>query len=111
MRTELQQRWIEALRSGEFQQVTGVLATDETTTYFDQHGFCCLGVAAHLINPKMTGEELIDFNVAEGPSWYPPLLKELGLMDHQETDCVSANDVEGKTFPQIADMIEEWFPA
>jgi hypothetical protein len=48
MNPEIKARWVAALRSGEYQQTTGNLRTE--------NGFCCLGVLCDL-HSKATGIE------------------------------------------------------
>jgi hypothetical protein len=42
--TDLQEKWLQALESGEWKQADGVL--------FDGEGYCCLGVACRLVDDK-----------------------------------------------------------
>ena len=44
MNEEIKRRWVEALRSGEYQQTT--------ETLHDVHGYCCLGVLCDLVDPS-----------------------------------------------------------
>jgi hypothetical protein len=49
-------KWLEALRSGEYQQSTSELVTidkSEIEPTVDATGFCCLGVAGHLCGYKL----------------------------------------------------------
>lgn len=53
MYAQLKQRWIEALRSGDYEQGKGYLRVGE----YDQFGneryrYCCLGVLCNLIRPE-----------------------------------------------------------
>ena len=47
MKSEIKKLWVEALRSGEYQQCKGVL--------HDSNGYCCLGVLTELYR-KTTGD-------------------------------------------------------
>lgn len=92
-------KWLEALRSGEYQQCQNQLKSDD--------GYCCIGVAAviagygidstndRIIRP---GQNPLD---AKGYS----ALEDFGLCDR--TKCIHMNDTKGKSFLEIADFIEE----
>jgi hypothetical protein len=84
MDAQLKAKWVKALRSGEYEQTKHELECDGA--------FCCLGVLC-----KVGGIDLDDVNVAyhllEGITGdYGPL--------------VGLNDVDGKSFNEIADYIE-----
>lgn len=92
------QKWIEALRSGKYIQTRGTLKSSE--------GYCCLGVFLSAVEgeePPVCHEEdgITDTGPAEMYSKCRKLLPE-GLV----SKGISMND-EGKTFLEIADMIEE----
>lgn len=81
-------RWVKALRSGEFKQARQRLRSTET-------GFCCMGVALHLIDPN---------------GWRPPRGVQ-GSMDWRGCDAAeigtslrTALQIEGDTARQLADM-------
>lgn len=114
LREELRAEWVKALRSGEFQQCQGQLSSGG--------GFCCLGVAAELVHrrfPEVLPVAALSSEDGElewrdyGPETYclPPVAQAaLGLLD----DCgdfgdgrslANLND-QGKTFSEIADVIE-----
>lgn len=106
-----QQKWVDALRSGEYNQTTGTLQ--------DDYGYCCLGVACKVAldngvnvntdedNGNISGDELSDQKDVK--SW-------LGLYDNQgrfETTpkqlyLTTLNDIEGLDFNEIADYIEKY---
>lgn len=85
----LREKWIAALRSGEYVQTNGVLRNA-------QNGFCCLGVCADLIGEA--GWE-------RHAEWGDELIGEVILDDCIQQDLAELND-NGKTFPEIADYIE-----
>ena len=97
----LRDRWIAALRSGEYQQ--------QRVGYLLYGGeWCCLGVLCD-IHPevKREGSGGFVYKQEKSTTTLPLLLaEELGLIDYQST-LISMNDVEGKTFLGIADWIEE----
>lgn len=107
--------WVEALRSGKYEQTQAYLA--------DRSGFCCLGVACELaveagiISPSFesgihtNGVRRYENNVSCLP---PAVLNWLGLNSEtglfnegteDEESLAGLND-NGKTFAEIADVIE-----
>jgi hypothetical protein len=105
-------KWLEALRSGNYTQTTGMLRRRD--------GFCCLGVACDVNDPSGWG-------VSHGSMYYRmkspssgfivsndvPLevWAALSQLNDSVSDSVQAvlahmND-NGKTFTEIADWIEE----
>ena len=91
-------KWVEALRSGDFKQTTGQLYVDGS--------YCCLGVACAISGVSISSEH---FN-----SVLPDAVMEwLGVEDSDpeigERRATQWNDSEGKTFEDIARLIEkEW---
>lgn len=107
--TENAQKWIDALRSGEYQQAKGSLRKPE--------GFCCLGVACDVaINNGVQIEvrEVISpfagpmFVYGDEDSWLPQEVKDwLGWPEDGlslESDLAGFND-NGVPFSEIADRI------
>lgn len=106
------QKWVEALRSGEYTQTRGQLK--------DYSRFCCLGVACDLFM-KETGRGYWNGDIfyAEDGGEYeasllmPPIMHWLGLEDRSggyvsnsaPRSLASQND-DGKSFSEIADIIE-----
>jgi len=116
MKHEIKEKWVEALRSGEYSQTTGVLR--------DDIGFCCLGVLCDL-HQKETGEGewlqpkinkriyyLDGSGVRDSGVLTPKVMEWAGLdMDNFIIDGDSGyaaiiND-NGATFAYIADLIEK----
>lgn len=121
MKPEIKQRWIEALRSGKYEQDRGVLRSVQTD------GFCCLGVLCDLYiqdhsdaqweqdleNGRFAihGETgVLPSNVVTwaGLSDTNPGVK---VLDDDDTGYCSSslaglNDL-GRSFEQIAQVIEE----
>jgi len=106
-----QKRWLEALRSGEYRQVRGYLHT--------ANGFCCLGVACTLFKPEdihavqahgYTIETLrYEANVAVAPNFVIDALALYGDMGNRgdgDGPSLAAHNDEGKSFADIADLIE-----
>jgi len=104
---EFATRWVAALRSGEYKQGNGTLRM----LYDDGNHYCCLGVAI-----KMNGVD--DKNIFGG---YPniesnaeilaavPLELLMGSTGDGSlgAECVDLNDIENKSFPEIADWLEQ----
>ena len=115
MKEQVAKTWVEALRSGDYKQTTGVL--------YDGKGYCCLGVLCCLMGYK--------FEKAEG-SWsvvgsrktkddacklVPPweIVEKVGMasnngqiyFDTDEYVVLAGMNDEGQSFETIADFIEE----
>jgi hypothetical protein len=121
MDKELKAAWIAALRSGDFGQGSGVLLQD------GRH--CCLGVLCDIDSrvemvrtdgryyraqfdlPK--GVAITDMRSGEatlkvgGYNLPPEYRKALGISISEESKLVHLNDMESKSFVEIADYIEE----
>lgn len=96
---EFKDKWLTALRSGEYEQGREQLYTASDNTY------CCLGVACHLINPEI----IRDFGGYGFPSAIPESrhseLPDILLEDYFTEEVAAIND-SGVTFEHIADWIE-----
>jgi hypothetical protein len=109
-------RWVQALRSGKYQQATGVL--------YDGNGYCCLGVACDVLGIKFLqdgdGDFYADILCEYGALCIlPPQVRDmLGLRTRSggsnveltgsgRTMLTELND-DGVTFPEIADIIEKY---
>lgn len=103
---EFAQKWIEALRSGEYVQGREKL-------YSSKHGsYCCLGVCCKLVGFEDFGEAHYiqegDFyyNLKRIPNGIPTEL--IGTVGNNDLirNLVALNDDDKYTFPEIADWIE-----
>lgn len=110
MHEPIAKQWIAALRSGKYAQATGALRTSD--------GFCCLGVLCDLNGVKWTLDEGDGSFIALGATEILPLsiqewaglnsnsgiipFREVAGRDHE----LSALNDNGKTFSEIADIIE-----
>lgn len=103
---DLKQKWLNALRSGEYLQGRGSLSSD------NRH--CCLGVLCDIIDPSGWSEPRIDSSKHLHFSYkgefdrysLPPALSyDLGLADIEDS-LAKLND-EGYSFQEIADHIEK----
>lgn len=131
-------RWLEALRSGEFEQSGGGLRSPHKrfdTVDFTEIGasYCCLGVLCELAvqdgvvkrsddgsaytfpSPNEWGEERTQHEAAVLP---PPVQAWAGIdnepgslrtMINEFASLIELNDDAGYTFAQIADVIEQQF--
>ncbi len=107
------ERWIEALRSGTYQQGRNMLRTEFGT-------YCCLGVACSLLDNTLWSRETVrigsesrsgynygneeDCSPTELPNF---VLKAIGITDKTQADLIELNDDERFTFDQIADWLED----
>jgi hypothetical protein len=125
MKTEIKQKWLNALRSGEYKQGIGALrkATEDENGKYDDKEYCCLGVLCDILEPKKWKVSDNGYGVKEWgngneaePTAFPreKLMEELGLnkvVSRSSDDTIAQklafmND-EGKTFTQIANWIEK----
>lgn len=105
MKPEIKKIWIEALRSGKYQQGQGALKEGDS--------FCCLGVLCDLYDstgwdpaPNDNRSKKLSFQSFMGA----PSLDVLDWSKFPQAllqDYIDANDIHDLTFHQIADMIEE----
>ena len=103
---ELKQKWLDALRSGEYQQGQNYLCNDSK--------YCCLGVLAEINGDLAPSEKesikIVDRKYSGVPleATFPSeLMKKYGLKDTHCQQLMSLNDYDRFTFEQIADYIEE----
>lgn len=111
MNQQIKQKWVEALRSGEYKQTQGRLRNHD--------GFCCLGVLCDVLFPEDWKFTLGRCSHNDYSHVLPPkVLREAGLQEsnpivigyslsaHHDSSLASYND-EGKTFEEIANIIEK----
>ncbi len=106
-------KWVEALRSGEYRQGDSYLYNKDTDCY------CCLGVACRVYEQETENELensdtllLPDFQRFSTLKDYPEVQKWLGLRTpngelDKGRDLTLLNDIQEKSFSEIADVIEE----
>lgn len=86
---EMKENWIAALRSGDYKQGKVRLQQKDR--------FCCLGVLCHL--------NRIEIGLGHDNEAYDWLA---GYISNYNINTLwQMNDINGKTFPEIADWIEE----
>lgn len=119
MNKEIKTKWLKALRSGEYKQTTDTL--------FDGGGYCCLGVLCDLYR-KETNEGSWEYDgdsfgnvnshifcvgnsVGNGALGYTVMewaeLSEINPIIKDNKSVAEFND-EGKTFEDMANLIEEY---
>ena len=110
MNPQIKQKWVSALRSGDYQQTQNRLRKED--------GFCCLGVLCDLYGKKHNVEwELVDddgtyYKFQDKKGILPlSVIEWAGVEDDNpeicgETPLSRLND-SGSTFNEIADLIEE----
>ncbi len=114
MKEELAKKWTAALRSGEYEQCTGVLYNGE--------GYCCLGVLCKVMGEKFSCVSKGIFYIeGEGDSTevLPLAITSKAGMRSQRGDIIllddEGNEIDdnlaclndnGKTFAEIADIID-----
>jgi len=96
------QKWVEALRSGKYQQAKDYLRRE--------HGFCCLGVLCDLAQQDGIGKWNGYCFLGESGETPQSVLNWSKLRnscgDFAGSSLVEENDA-GKTFAEIADLIEQ----
>lgn len=115
-------KWLEALRSGKYEQTTGQLAdyelaeNEEDYNYDKPLGYCCLGVACDIVGHK---EKLKEFMFDGYPSdcydenynnvfkKLPKIIRESNDRPDDFTFIVAKMNDQGKSFKEVADWIEQ----
>ncbi len=100
MKREIAMEWVEALRSGKYEQTTGQLR--------EGNKFCVLGVLCD-IAPKSVGQwGGISGELFSGHDMVPPgALLEWADITYSETDRFAQDNDDGRTFAQIADDLQK----
>lgn len=107
MKKRLRNKWIKALRSGDYAQTTGML----NDTY--DKAYCCLGVLCIVAGEEFDKGGYIHYKLPSGEedregSALPKCLKtKWEITNVDEAKLVDMNDQEGCSFSAIADWIEE----
>lgn len=106
-------KWVAALRSREYKQGTGSLASEEEDEQGEGNGkykYCCLGVACMVAGvglDNIADEGVIDINTLKNNPRIPKIIK--GGVEENEVvgKLMRMNDSENKKFYQIADWIDK----
>jgi hypothetical protein len=113
VKQNLKAKWIEALRSGKFEQIKGSLRARISETPTEVIGHCCLGVLCEVADlPKAP---MLSGYTFQGGHWRNGTPSTLFLdeidLDRQDVDeLVNLNDNLEKSFEEIADYIEANIP-
>lgn len=119
MKQNIKKIWIEALRSGDYKQGTGALRiTSENEKGETIINHCCLGVLCNLHKKIMKKKGWDGYNYLGEDCFIPESVKKWAGLESgngafeykngESTSLVSLND-EGKSFKQIANIIEKYF--
>ena len=109
MKRALKNKWVSALRSGEYDQCQAQLIRSGSI----EDRYCCLGVLADIYNPNAWCGSEWEFESDEGvraeydKEFGADALNELGLKEKDQTYLIKMNDDDGASFSQIADWVEE----
>jgi hypothetical protein len=102
---ETMNKWIHALRSGEYEQ------TQYRLQSADSESFCCMGVACKIFIPEEN--QVIENGILRGASLMyqaqaPAWLRRINadVQDKIGVCLISLNDDENCTFDEIADILE-----
>jgi len=108
---EIKARWVDALRSGVYNQTRGVLQNEK--------GYCCLGVLcdihANETNTRWV-PEAFSFVYASEINVLPTIVRKWAGLKHKDPTVKvdgahealsNMNDILRKTFAEIADVIEK----
>ena len=101
MKNDIKAKWLEALRSGRYEQGTGRLRN-----YRNQ--FCCLGVLCDVLdNSKWSTfcSAPVYGDMVSGLS--SDLLDRVGISEGAQDALIRQNDSVGASFKEIADWIEQ----
>lgn len=107
MDSKIKAKWVEALRSGTYKQTGECLRNNGDY-------FCCLGVLADVCGKTWqydAGENQYGYMREDGKLQLgileDLLLDEVGMTDEEQEILWDMNDIDRKTFAEIADYIEE----
>jgi hypothetical protein len=102
----IKEKWVKALRSGEFKQIQNRLGCLN-------HGMCCLGVLTHIQGVDLTGyyESYDEYDGEYKDEWAykeePPTEYMAGITTDQSLILMDMNDEQRKSFVEIADYVEK----
>ena len=106
-------KWVAALRSGEFEQTQEVLVLEDDD---GKKSYCCLGVACVLAIREGIAEDFPDEEYEDWDQELPPSIRDwLGLQSGsgrlaedvaEQEHLIGLNDKANLTFTEIADVIE-----
>lgn len=109
---EFKTKWLKALRSGRYKQVSGTLRDDhffnEDEERVEGVAYCCLGVACNILNPKAwkKAKDEYDYGFDWGDLPSSTTRKLPFCTPAVGSHLANMND-GGSTFVEIADWIEK----
>jgi hypothetical protein len=116
MNKDIAEKWVAALRSGQYKQARGTLRDTEQS---GATGFCCLGVLCDISKQGEWNQDdrdtwnyvlRADFSETQLPDFvleWAGMAHREGMLPRGET-LTNLND-SGKSFDQIADIIEKYW--
>lgn len=117
MNRELKQKWVEALRSGEYLQAQERLKSEEwdeeTEKPTGKESYCCLGVLLDIWGEGRWEDFEYAYTDSIGDTCYvdtelnTDLLEEIGLGYSIQNKLIEMNDTENLSFNEIAGYIEQ----
>lgn len=93
MREDVKKAWVEALRSGEFEQGQGELHNEKANTY------CCLGVLQKIRKCRAKHPD---------SEFLPPTTLETFQLEHETQERLADFNDKGRSFRWIASYIERY---
>ena len=107
MNKALKKKWLAALRSGRYRK--GELSLRAASEHGGHSKYCCLGVLCEVSGATWNrGSGTYEYKGYEEWSVLPMnLMKYSDISKSEEEFLVKMNDIDGKSFRQIADWIEE----
>lgn len=122
MKREIKAEWLKALRSGEYEQIAGILKGRDAKT--GKVGYCCLGVLCDVVDPEGFEDEREGVFRHRSYDGLPGEFVDLKAGNDYKTIVIPAlpedqrdfyeltelNDSGDFTFDQIADLIEYFIP-
>lgn len=101
MKASVKARWIEALRSGKYQQAAHTLRKP------DSNEFCCLGVLCEIEGMDWAKDSSGFYKASQSVT--PTPVRQANLSAQQAHRLADMNDA-GRSFEEIADYIEREIP-
>lgn len=130
MKKKIMEKWVSALRSGEYKQIDSRLRSMEPDAN-GQYSYCCLGVLCDLHRREVGGDEAWGFGLGKAAnetttyaghsdtlpepvrqwagirSCCPELLADPDGHGQYMVDLTELNDEHGFEFPELAEFIED----
>lgn len=118
MDAELKEKWVEALRSGKYDQADGVLRKRDWHVETQRPGnftnsFCCLGVLADVIDPtgwvvfNRTGSTALRPHVLSSSGSRGPDMLNMKVLPKAVQEPLAQMNDDGEGFDTIANWIEQ----